>query len=89
MNKTELVDEIANRSGLTKRDAEKSLNATLEAILETLKKCEDVSIPNFGSFKVKKRSARKGRNPKTGEEIDIPERNAVSFSAGKILRESV
>ncbi|MDX1918058.1 MAG: HU family DNA-binding protein [Candidatus Caenarcaniphilales bacterium] len=89
MNKSELIDAIAENSGLTKKDAEKSLNATLEAIMKALGKGEEVSIPNFGSFKVKKRAQREGRNPKTGEKINIPARNAVTFAAGKHLRESV
>lgn len=89
MNKAELIDSIADLSGLTKKDAEKSLNATLEAILKSLTKGDEVSIANFGSFKVKMRSARKGRNPRTGEEMDIPAKNVISFSPGKNLRESV
>jgi DNA-binding protein HU-beta len=89
LNKSELIDAIAEKSGLTKKDAEKALNATLAAISETLQQGEEVSIPNFGTFKVKERSARKGRNPRTGEPIDIPARKAISFSPGKSLREEV
>ncbi|MDJ0626275.1 MAG: HU family DNA-binding protein [Candidatus Caenarcaniphilales bacterium] len=89
MNKSELIDAIAELSDLTKKDSEKSLNATLDAIYKSLSKGEEVSIANFGSFKVKKRKARKGRNPRTGEEMEIPEKNVVSFSAGKNLRENV
>lgn len=89
MNKSELIDAIAELTELTKKDAEKSLNATLDAIYKSLSKGEEVSIANFGSFKVKKRNARKGRNPRTGEEMDIPAKNVVNFSPGKNLRESV
>jgi DNA-binding protein HU-beta len=89
LNKAELIDYISELAGLTKKDAEKSLNATLEAVTKSLSKGDEVSIANFGSFKVKMRSARKGRNPRTGEEMDIPAKNVISFSAGKNLRESV
>jgi DNA-binding protein HU-beta len=89
LNKSELIDSIAEGSGLTKKDAEKALNATLEAFLKTLSKGEEVVIANFGSFKVKERAERKGRNPKTGEEIVIPAKKVVSFSPGKNLKESV
>jgi DNA-binding protein HU-beta len=89
LNKSELIDAIAELSGLTKKDAEKALNGVLEAVQKSLAKGEEISIANFGSFKVKKRAARKGRNPQTGEEMQIPERNVISFSAGKSLRESV
>jgi DNA-binding protein HU-beta len=89
LNKAELIDSIAELTGLTKKDAEKGLNATIEAIQTSLSKGKEVVIANFGSFKVKKRKARKGRNPRTGEEMEIPERNVVNFSAGKNLKESV
>ncbi len=89
MNKSELIDSIAEISGLSKKDAEKALNGVLEAVQKALSKGEEISIANFGSFKVKKRAARKGRNPQTGAEMTIPERNVISFSAGKSLRESV
>lgn len=89
MNKAELIDAIAELASLTKKDAERSLNATIEAIQKSLESGSEVSIANFGSFKVKKRGARKGRNPRTGEEMDIPEKNVVVFSPGKNLKESV
>jgi DNA-binding protein HU-beta len=89
LNKSELIDSIAELAGLTKKDGEKALNGIIESIHNSLKNGEEVSIANFGSFKVKKRAARKGRNPQTGAEILIPERNVISFSAGKNLRESV
>ena len=75
--------------GMTKKDAEKAVNAFIDSIIQSLKKGEDINIPNFGSFKVKERAARKGRNPRTGEEINIPARNAVVFSVGKSLKEAV
>jgi len=89
LNKSELIDAIAELASFTKKDAEKGLNAILEAIQKSLSDGSEVSIANFGSFKVKKRSARKGRNPRTGEEMEIPERNVIVFSAGKNLKESV
>jgi len=89
LNKAELIDAIAELASLTKKDAERSLNATIEAIQKSLESGSEVSIANFGSFKVKKRGARKGRNPRTGEEMDIPEKNVVVFSPGKNLKESV
>lgn len=89
MNKSELVDSIAEKSGLTKKDSEKALNAVLESIVDTLSSGEEVVLPNFGTFRVKLRAARKGRNPQTLEEIDIPEKNVVSFSAGKSFKERV
>lgn len=89
MNKSDLIDSIAELSGLSKKDSEKALNAVLDSVVNSLSKGEEISLANFGSFKVKKRASRKGRNPQTGEEITIPERNVIVFSAGKNLRESI
>lgn len=89
MNKSDLIDSIAELSGLGKKDSEKALNAVLESFVSSLSKGEEISLANFGSFKVKKRASRKGRNPQTGEELTIPERNVIVFSAGKSLRESI
>lgn len=89
MNKTELINEMAEKSGLTKKDSEKALSALLESIEEALGKNDKVQLIGFGSFEVKQRAARKGRNPQTMEEIDIPETKVPAFKAGKDLKESL
>jgi DNA-binding protein HU-beta len=89
LNKSELIDSIAEQSSLSKKDAEKFLNALIESFVNTLSEGDEINLANFGSFKVKTRAARKGRNPQTGAEITIPERKVVVFSAGKNLKESV
>ncbi len=87
MNKTELIDSMAKKSELTKKDTEKALNAMIESMEEALGKGEKIQLVGFGSFEVKQRAARKGRNPQTMEEIDIPETKAPVFRAGKELKE--
>ncbi len=89
MNKAELVDAIASKTGSSKKAAEASLNATIEAISASLKKGDKVQLVGFGSFEVRKRAARKGRNPQTGAEIKIPASKAPVFKAGKALKETV
>ena len=89
MNKSELIDAIAQKGGLTKVDAGKALDATLEAIGDALKAGDTVTLVGFGSFSVKERAARTGRNPKTGEELQIPASKVPSFKAGKGLKDSV
>ncbi|RLA47597.1 MAG: DNA-binding protein HU [Gammaproteobacteria bacterium] len=89
MNKTELVDEIAEAADLSKSSASRALDAAIDAITGTLKKGDPVSLVGFGTFSVKHRPARKGRNPRTGEEIDIRAANVPGFKAGKALKESV
>jgi DNA-binding protein HU-beta len=89
MNKTELCAAIASKSGLAKKDAEKFTGAFVEVIGETLQKGEKVQIVGFGTFEVKDRPARKARNPRTGEEIDIPATKAPVFRIGKALKDSV
>ena len=89
MNKSELISEIAAKSGLTKKDSEKALTATVEAITNALINDEKVQLVGFGIFDVKVRAARIGRNPKTKEPIDIPETKTPYFKAGKSLREAV
>ncbi len=89
MNKSELVDAIAQKGGLTKVDAAKALDATIESISEALKAGDTVTLVGFGSFSVKERAARTGRNPKTGEELKIPASKVPSFKAGKGLKDSV
>lgn len=87
MNKTDLVNKIAEKSGLTKKDSEKALNSIIEGVEEALVNSDKVQLVGFGSFEVKQRAARKGRNPKTMEEIDIPESKVPTFKAGKDLKE--
>lgn len=89
MNKTELIDSMAKKSELTKKDSEKALNALIESMEEALGKGEKIQLVGFGSFEVKQRAARKGRNPQTMEEIDIPETKAPVFRAGKELKETL
>jgi len=89
VNKAELISVMAEKSGLTKKDSEKALNSFIEAVEEALVKGEKVQLVGFGTFEVRERSARKGRNPQTGEEIDIPAVSVPAFKAGKALRESI
>ena len=89
MNKSELIAAMAAKTGETKKDAEIALDAILAAITASLKKGDKVQLVGFGSFEVKKRAARKGRNPQTKEEIKIPASKAPVFKAGKALKESV
>ena len=85
MNKSELVSAVAQKSGLTKVDAKKALDAVLESIGEELKNDGRVVLVGFGSFSVTERSARKGINPRTKEPIDIPAEKVVKFKAGSEL----
>jgi len=89
MNKTELVQAVAERTQLTKKDAGNAVNAVFELIEESLSKGETVQLIGFGNFEVRERAARKGRNPQTGEEIDIAATKTPAFKAGKQLKESV
>ncbi|RLD50178.1 MAG: DNA-binding protein [Bacteroidetes bacterium] len=89
MNKAELIDAIASGSGLTKADSRRALDAFVEATEGTLKKGERVALVGFGSFGVTRREARKGRNPQTGKEINIPAKNVVKFKAGTDLTRKV
>ena len=89
MNKSELIAAIAAKTGSTKKDAEASLNAFVEVVEETLVKGGKVQLVGFGSFEVRKRAARKGRNPQTKEEIKIPASKAPVFKAGKALKDRV
>jgi DNA-binding protein HU-beta len=82
MNKAELVTAMAEKSGLTKASAEKALNALTETITESMKKGERVGLVGFGSFSVAERSARTGRNPQTGKEIQIPAKKVVKYKPG-------
>ena len=85
MNKSELVSAVAEKSGLTKVDAKKALDAVLESIGEELKNDGKVVLVGFGTFSVNERSARKGINPRTKEPIDIPAKKVVKFKAGSVL----
>lgn len=89
MSKQQLVDAIAAKAGLTKADAARALDATLESITESLKKGEKVALVGFGTFATSKRDARNGRNPKTGEVVKIAARTAATFKAGSKLKEAV
>ncbi|WP_026824223.1 HU family DNA-binding protein [Arsenophonus nasoniae] len=89
MNKTELINQIAKKADLTKKDSEKALNALIETVTEALKAGDEVQLVGFGSFQVKPRAAREGRNPKTGEALKIAASNVPSFKAGKTLKEAV
>ncbi|MEW9668672.1 HU family DNA-binding protein [Ammoniphilus sp. 3BR4] len=89
MNKTELVAYVAESAELTKKDAAKVVDAVFEAIESSLKKGEKVQLIGFGNFEVRERAARKGRNPQTGEEIEIAASKIPAFTAGKLLKESV
>ena len=89
MNKNELIESVVNSTDLKKKDAESAVNAVLETITETLAKGDKVTLIGFGTFEVRERKARKGRNPATGEEIDIPASKSPAFKAGKALKDRV
>ena len=89
MNKNELINAVAERANITKKDAEIAVSATFEAITDALCEGEKIPLVGFGSFEVKKREARIGRNPKTKETIEIPATKVPVFKAGKLLKDSV
>lgn len=89
MNKTELIATVAERAGMSKRDAERVVNATVEAITESLVKGEKVQLSGFGTFEVKDREARVGRNPHTLQTIQIPATRLPAFKASKALKDTV
>ena len=89
MNKMELISAIAEKAELSKKDAEKALTAVVESISEALQTGDKVQLIGFGSFEVKNREARIGRNPKTKEEIEIPATRVPVFKAGKMLKDAV
>jgi len=89
VNKQELVSSVAEKSGLTKKDSEKAVNAVFASIEQALAKGEKVQLVGFGTFEVRKRAARKGRNPQTGAEIKIAAAKVPAFKAGKALKDSV
>ncbi len=89
MNKTELVDHVVEKTGMMKKDSEKAVNAVIDSITDTLAKGEKVQLVGFGTFEVRKREAREGRNPSTGETIKIAAQKVPAFKAGKALKEKV
>lgn len=89
MNKTQLIDVVATKTGLKKKEADAAVAATFEAIAEALKAGDKVQLIGFGTFEVKERAARDGRNPKTGETMTIAASKRPVFSAGKALKDSV
>ncbi len=89
MNKAELVEALVKKTGATKKATEASLNALVEVVSETLKKGDKVQLVGFGTFEVRKRAARKGRNPQNGQEMKIPASKAPAFKAGKALKDVV
>ncbi len=89
MNKGELIDAVAAAADLTKSDATKAVEAFVDTVTRALKKGDQVSIVGFGSFSVKARAARQGRNPKTGETITIRASKVPGFKAGKALKDAV
>ena len=89
MNKTELVANVAEKAGLTKKDAEKALGAVIESIEEALVEGDKIQLIGFGTFEVKDRVARTGRNPQTGKEIKIAASRNPVFKAGKALKDAV
>ncbi|MCY7977426.1 HU-related DNA-binding protein HupN [Bacillus inaquosorum] len=88
MNKTELIAKVAEKQRVSKKEAVPSVEKVFDTISEALKSGEKVSIPGFGTFEVRKRAARKGRNPQTGEEIDIPATKAPAFKPAKALKDA-
>lgn len=89
MNKAQLIDEIVSKTGIKKKDAEAAVSALIDTVAETLANGEKVQIAGLGSFEVKSRAQRIGRNPKTQETITIPESKYPVFSASKALKDSV
>jgi DNA-binding protein HU-beta len=89
MNKTDLINSIASKSGLNKKNSEAALNAFISSVQDALKGGDKVVLVGFGTFEVRKRAARKGRNPQTKKEITIPASKAPVFKAGKVLKDTV
>jgi len=89
MNKTELVEDVAKKMGTTKKEAEAAVSAFTETVKEALAEGKKVQLVGFGNFEVRDRAARKGRNPQTGEELDIPATKVPAFKPGKGFKEVV
>jgi len=89
MNKAELIDAVASSADLSKSSATEAVDAVVDTITESLRKGDSVTLVGFGTFEVRARAARTGRNPQTGEEIQIKASNAPAFKAGKALKDAV
>ena len=89
MNKTELVASIVEKSGLSKKDAEKAVASVLDQITEALKAGDKVQLVGFGTFEVRNRAAKQGHNPRTGEPMTVPASKLPAFKAGKALKDAV
>lgn len=89
MNKGEFVDAVASKGEMTKADAANAVDAVLEAVTDAMKQGDQVTLVGFGTFLVRKREARTGRNPRTGEPLEIKASNVPSFKAGKALKDAV
>lgn len=89
MNKTEFISEVATRANINKKEAEKVINAFMATVADTLKAGDKIQLIGFGTFEVRERQARKGRNPQTGKEIDIPAARVPAFKAGKTLKDAI
>jgi integration host factor subunit beta len=89
MTKADLVNDVANAAELTKKDAERLVELVFESIIESLNHGEKIELRGFGSFRVRERGARRGRNPKTGEPVSIPAKRVPYFKAGKELKELI
>jgi DNA-binding protein HU-beta len=88
MNKAELIAKVAEKAGIRKKDAEAAVNAFVEVVTDALKSGDKVEIRGFGTFLMKERAARIGRNPQTGEKVKVPAKIVPAFKAGKELREA-
>ncbi len=89
MNKSKFVDAVASKGDMTKSDAAKAVDVVLESVVDALKSGEQITLVGFGTFLVRRREARKGRNPRTGETIQIAASNVPGFKAGKSLKDAV
>ena len=89
MNKAELIEEVSGKTGLTKKETGNVIDAITNTVKETLSKGERITLVDFGTFQVRQRKAREGRNPQTGEKLEIPAKEVPKFRAGKNLREAV
>jgi integration host factor subunit beta len=89
MTKAELVEEVSEKTGLPKKQAEIVVNTVFESIVETLKTGEKIELRGFGSFRLRQREPRKGRNPKTGDKVDVPPKKVPYFKPGKELKELI
>jgi len=89
MNRKELIDALADKTGSTKADADRNISALIEIVTATLKKGDSIALVGFGTFEVRKRAARTGRNPATGAELKIKASKVPAFKAGKALKDAV